>query len=65
MSTTKSTSDLHEETIRFVDLLAKIARLEDRLPADTDFSPEEMKTLQDQVRRNPCCNIQCLTSLLS
>ncbi|KAI4521357.1 hypothetical protein K525DRAFT_256693 [Schizophyllum commune Loenen D] len=50
MSSTQPKPDLHEETIRFVDLLAKNARLEDRLPADTDFSPEEMKTLQDQLK---------------
>ncbi|TFK84248.1 hypothetical protein K466DRAFT_602169 [Polyporus arcularius HHB13444] len=49
MSTAIPTSQLHEETIRFADLLAKNARLDNCLPADTDFTPEEMRRLQEQL----------------
>ncbi|KAL1737799.1 hypothetical protein HDZ31DRAFT_11156, partial [Schizophyllum fasciatum] len=50
MTSTMPVAQLHDETIRFADLLAEHARLNSRLPAGTDLSAEEMKTLQDHLK---------------
>ncbi|KAL1753739.1 hypothetical protein FB107DRAFT_217092 [Schizophyllum commune] len=49
MSTPISISGLYKDTLKFVDEMASNARLDRRLPEGTDFTPEEMKALQEQL----------------
>ncbi|KAI0633903.1 hypothetical protein C8Q77DRAFT_1057596 [Trametes polyzona] len=43
------TGQLYEEVLKFVDMLAHNARLDNPLPEGTDFTAEEMQALQEQI----------------
>jgi hypothetical protein len=53
------TNELSAEAVGFTNELAKKARIDEPLPADTDFNESEDKEVQTQVRAHPTRQRYC------